>query len=310
MVADTMASIEKSSTHQTKQAKGFTEEQFQDIFVKLSDEGKDLSVKVVAALSTVSLSRGGASKKITCASVAHNVIKNRIEIKVPKIKLRADVKQVSSAQEYFIEGKEMVRVILLYISKINPKHKGPDTQFIKNYNSQSDSYCQPMGKNNLASLPSFAATKLGIANPEEFKGHSWRRSGARFVANSGASTSELKTAGQWKSEKAMYKYIDESERSRTKTAQVFANILTQPTPTLGCERLIPPSDTAAAFFAPQPPTYSFGTFAAVGASPQPVLAPPPHAYASTPASAVTHSPSGILWSVSPIFSPPTYQWDQ
>ena len=226
LVSETLTSIGKHSEHETKKSKSFTEEEFQNIFTVFSDDGKDLVVKTVAALSTISLSRGGSTKKLTCDDVSFNAVKERIEVAVPKIKQRSSDFSCgpSPTQEYFVEGKELVRIIQLYKSKIHPDHGG-DTQFIKNFNLQCGLFCQSMGKNNMASIPQLVATRLGLPNPDHYTGHAWRRTGAKLGANAGASTPQLKQAGQWKSEKAMYEYIDTSDLAKSGQAQIFSSIV-------------------------------------------------------------------------------------
>ena len=46
-------------------------------------------------------------------------------------------------------------------------------------------------------MPSQIATFLGLSEPETYTGHSYRRSGATMMANSGATITDLKRMGDW-----------------------------------------------------------------------------------------------------------------
>ena len=221
-LADTQASIEKSSSHVPTQAKSFTDEEIERIF-KLSDEGKNLVTKVACSVSMAGLTRAGSSKMIEIKDVQYNTNKARVEVIAPVQKGRAGDGKANT-QEFFVTNQEHIRVIRLYLSKIPDKHKTPNSQFLKNYNEKADAYCQNMGEKSVSQLPSYAANQIGLPDPKQYKGHTWRRSAAKKIANAGASTQQLKKAGQWTSEKAMDKYIDESDLAKTKIAAVFSSV--------------------------------------------------------------------------------------
>ena len=69
---------------------------------------------------------------------------------------------------------------------------------------------QPMGKNKISEVPKNIASYLNLENPELFTGHSFRRTGATLLSNSGASLVEGKNLGGWKSDNVAQSYIEES----------------------------------------------------------------------------------------------------
>jgi len=68
----------------------------------------------------------------------------------------------------------------------------------------------PVGKNSLASVPHAVANFLGLPNPEHYTGHTWCRSSATALADTGVSTENLKRLGRWKSEAVASSYVDKS----------------------------------------------------------------------------------------------------
>ena len=69
--------------------------------------------------------------------------------------------------------------------------------------------------------PKFIARQLNKSNWQEFSGHSICRTGATFIADSGASLIDLKRCGQWKSDQVAQRYVEESTRNKLSTANVI-----------------------------------------------------------------------------------------
>jgi hypothetical protein len=60
-----------------------------------------------------------------------------------------------------------------------------------------------------------------LKNPEEYTGHTFRRSSATLLAESGADTSILKRLGGWKSTNVAEGYVDASIQNKKKIAQMI-----------------------------------------------------------------------------------------
>ena len=71
-----------------------------------------------------------------------------------------------------------------------------------------------IGKNKIAKIPLKIASFLQLENPEEFTGHSLRRSSATMFVNSGENMLELQRFGGWQSETVARGYIDDSNVNR------------------------------------------------------------------------------------------------
>ena len=72
----------------------------------------------------------------------------------------------------------------------------------------------PIGKNCIAKVPSKIAFLLNIENWKLYTGHSFRRTGATFLADAGADRGILKRAGRWESDSFAEGYVTESIYSK------------------------------------------------------------------------------------------------
>jgi integrase len=81
---------------------------------------------------------------------------------------------------------------------------------------------KPLGVNAIGKTPKLVATALGLATPEDFTGHCWRRTGATVLANSGCSLIQLKQSGGWSSSTTAEGYVAESSHSKHGIAESFA----------------------------------------------------------------------------------------
>ena len=84
-------------------------------------------------------------------------------------------------------------------------------RFFQNYYEKSKYFTrQPTGRNSIGATPKFIASYLGLAEPDRYTGHCFRRSSATALADSGASVTSLKIQYRWKSDTVAHSYIDQS----------------------------------------------------------------------------------------------------
>ncbi|XP_051167287.1 uncharacterized protein LOC127285356 [Leptopilina boulardi] len=69
---------------------------------------------------------------------------------------------------------------------------------------------QVIGINTVGSMPRKVAEFLGLKDPQEYKGHSLRRTSATVLADTGATTLDLQRFGGWKSATVAQSYVDDS----------------------------------------------------------------------------------------------------
>jgi len=98
-------------------------------------------------------------------------------------------------------------------------------RFFQNYNFKSKTFAkQPMGRNTIAATPKFIANYLGLAEPDRYTGHCFRRSSATALADSGASLTTLKRQYRWKSDTVAHSYIDQSKHHKLHVSNSLASI--------------------------------------------------------------------------------------
>jgi integrase len=84
--------------------------------------------------------------------------------------------------------------------------------------------CQNVGINTIGKIPEDIATFLGLENPEKYTGHSFRRSSASWLADSGADKDTIMRHGGWKSSTVAEGYIETSVESKKRVAaQILGN---------------------------------------------------------------------------------------
>ena len=73
-------------------------------------------------------------------------------------------------------------------------------------------------------MPSNIAAYIGLKNPELYTGHSFRRSSATLLANSGEEITNIKRLGGWKSTSVAEGYLEESINQKKEMSNKILNI--------------------------------------------------------------------------------------
>ncbi|KAJ8914729.1 hypothetical protein NQ315_017439 [Exocentrus adspersus] len=93
----------------------------------------------------------------------------------------------------------------------------PHRRFFANY-KHGKCTVQCVGINSIGKMPSNIAGFLKLQNPEMYTGHSFRRTSATMLANSGASITNIKRHGGWKSASVAEGYLEDSLQNKKKIA--------------------------------------------------------------------------------------------
>lgn len=122
------------------------------------------------------------------------------------------------AREFFvtsgnIEGVNMVQLVRKYAS-MRPNHTDHCRFFVSYRNNRCTK--QPVGIHTFGNIPKIIATFLKLAKPEEYTGHSFRRSSASLLADSGADLLTIKRHGGWRSNSVAEGYIENSTENKKK----------------------------------------------------------------------------------------------
>lgn len=91
---------------------------------------------------------------------------------------------------------------------------------------------QPIGRNKFLSTPKLIADFLGLPDPEKYTGHSFRRTSATLLANSGADIITLKQHGGWRSTNVVEGYVENSISRKRKIGSLITNQLTSSSSTI------------------------------------------------------------------------------
>ena len=101
-----------------------------------------------------------------------------------------------------------------YISQLREtKCKGKNVRFLRNYNIKAHARLQNAGKTNMGKFAKETAKDLNLEEAK-YSNHSWHRSGATNLADSGCSRTNLKRHGQWQSDAVAEGYIANSRPLR------------------------------------------------------------------------------------------------
>lgn len=106
--------------------------------------------------------------------------------------------------------------------KLRPKHVKIQKFFLF-YGSNKCS-CNPIGINTFGQIPRNIAKYLKLPNADEFTGHSFRRTSATILADSGADIRTLKRHGDWKSDAVAEGYVADSRSNKNKIAKTLGSV--------------------------------------------------------------------------------------
>lgn len=120
--------------------------------------------------------------------------------------------------KFFTVGGEFTKFVRNYIN-LRPKNCTTDRLFLAMRNSKCIN--QIIGENTFAQYPKKIAKYLKLENPETYTGHSFWRSSATLVADSGANITTLKRLSDWKSAKVAEGYIEESVKNKAKIGKII-----------------------------------------------------------------------------------------
>lgn len=110
----------------------------------------------------------------------------------------------------FIIGPLFYDVVQKYIN-LRPSDS-PDRFFL--HYAKGKCNRQPIGKNKIGEIPHDIAVFLELPSPKKYTGHSFRRTGATLLSDSGANVQALKQLGGWRSEAVALGYVEKSMHAK------------------------------------------------------------------------------------------------
>lgn len=127
-------------------------------------------------------------------------------------------------------GRKCIDRFVAYKTKTQGKHKGSgrifwQTRKVKG-SSQTRVHGQPCGKDWFYKATKPVALWLGYNdNWQKFTFHCIRKTGATFLANSGATLMQLKNFGSWKSDGVAQHYVDNSKWNKSILSHMIASLV-------------------------------------------------------------------------------------
>lgn len=159
----------------------------------------------------------GACRREELANMSTSDVDYRrsvIIVTIPKTK-------TNKKRVFTIVDDDAIRGLELYNKYValRPRHV-PNNRFFLQYKKNA---CinQPVGKNTFGAIPKTVAIFLQLPNPEKYTGHTFRRTSATLLADSGADITSVKRHGGWKSSSVAEGYLEDSIEQKNKTARLI-----------------------------------------------------------------------------------------
>lgn len=188
-----------------QKAEVFTKEDISKFMVTAPDETY-LMIKVATIFGLA-----GACRRAELTQITVDNIEDKGNLIMVKI---TDSKNHSARS--FVISQEVNNGTFLQLYRKYANLRPPITShrrfFIKYTKGKCSAQC--VGINNFGKMPSEIAAYLHLRNPERYTGHSFRRSSATFLADSGEEITNIKRLGGWKSTLVAEGYLEESEKRK------------------------------------------------------------------------------------------------
>lgn len=208
----------KNIGYVSKKSEVFTIEEIQTFLSEAHDQIY-LMKKVVVVMGIA----GACRKDELCKLTINNVI-DKGDIILVRI---LDAKNHQSRSFTIVDNEnEKFHFVALVRKYMNLRPKSSIQRFFLRYQNGKCSN-QPVGRNIFAKIPSEVAKFLHLENAEKYTGHSFRRTSATFLANSGVDILALKRHGGWKSSAVAESYVADSLNNKVQVAKKIFHISNQ-----------------------------------------------------------------------------------
>ncbi|XP_043461530.1 uncharacterized protein LOC122498058 [Leptopilina heterotoma] len=200
-----------SDGYKSKKSKTLSPENV-NMFLSEAPDDIFLATKVALIFGISGACRREELSKIKMEDVLHEG--NLLLIKIPNTKTK-------TPRSFTVEGE--FREIVSKYESLRPKNANSNKFFLNFQKGKCTT--QVIGKNKFGKMPSEIAKYLDLENPELYTGHSFRRTSATLLADSGADIIALKRLGGWKTSAVAEGYIEESTTYKRKIGnQIEASV--------------------------------------------------------------------------------------
>ncbi|KAG4065945.1 hypothetical protein HA402_010299 [Bradysia odoriphaga] len=198
----------KSSGYNPVKAEVFTEAGIKT-FIDTTEDSTWLDVKVICIFGICVSLRTDEFPRITMNDIEKHSDLFLVAIGKTKTKI---------ARSFTINGG-FARIVHKYMD-LRPERLQSQDRFFTNY-QKGKCTLQFIGKNKFASMPRKVAEFLKLPKPERYIGHSFRRTSATFLANSGADMETIMRHGGWHNESCAKGYIEDSLSYKARTGEMI-----------------------------------------------------------------------------------------
>uniref|UniRef100_V5GSG8 Tyr recombinase domain-containing protein n=1 Tax=Anoplophora glabripennis TaxID=217634 RepID=V5GSG8_ANOGL len=201
----------KNDGYTPKKSNVFTREQVNDFLVQAPDNTY-LLMKVVTVLGIAGACRSDELCKLTL-DVNFKNFDDIIVVTIPDSKNGMSRTFTITSRLGSVSHLEILKKYI----KIRLEIKTEISRFFMRYQA-GRCYNQPVGKNTLSMIPNKIAQFLKLEHPETYTGHSFRRTSATLLANTGVDVLAIKRHGGWKSATIAESYVADSLSNKNEIA--------------------------------------------------------------------------------------------
>lgn len=212
----------QSTGYRAKKSKVFDRAHVERFLLEAPDE-KFLMLKVVLIMGLAGACRREELYNMTIDDIVRKDC--MLVVKVPDSKTH--IERTFTVIGETVNGINPLNIYDKYAA-IRPTHVNHKGVFLQ-YRGEKCTV-QRVGINTFSKIPSIIAKYLKLSNPEQYTGHSFRRSSASLLAGSGADILTLKRHGGWKSSTVAEGYIEDSIQNKKEISKkIFSNNTTEMT---------------------------------------------------------------------------------
>lgn len=165
----------------------------------------------------------GACRREELANMSVNDIEDRGSVLVVTIpKTKTNMKRIFTILDDDVTSSLALFRKYVALRPANINH----SRFFVQYRKKKCT-AQAVGKNTFGSIPKMIAKYLELPNPERYSGHTFRRTSATLLADSGADITCVKRHGGWKSSSVAEGYLEDSIQSKNRIACSILSAETQ-----------------------------------------------------------------------------------
>jgi len=223
IVYDALTALGKN--HVPRHAKMFSVAELFQFWATVPNTGEWLRAKAISLVGFYGLARNSELVKLTWNEVTENERGVWIRIQRSKCRLEDSWNDILIPR---ISGHRIVPadVFLMYRDSVAQR---PHPRMWRKWNEHNKMwFLQPLGENKIREVPALVASFLHPGQPTTgYRGHSWRPSGATALATYGGSVLQLKTAGNWASDRVAESYARDNPTVRSEIAEKISGPASQ-----------------------------------------------------------------------------------